>query len=125
MLHSGDLITRFDGATIDGREVPYDQLWQHRNVVLFVLSADLGAAASPYLRALDGRLSALKPPDTSLVVSDHTVDGLPQNSVAIADRWGEIVHIEQLASDQEAWPSIDDILEWVEFIRVKCPECPP
>jgi hypothetical protein len=61
MLHPGDLIARFDGATVDGRVVPYDQRWQHRNMVLFVLSAELGAASSPYLRALEDRLSELKP----------------------------------------------------------------
>ena len=36
MLQPGDLIPHFDDATVDGREVPYDRLWQHRNVVLFV-----------------------------------------------------------------------------------------
>jgi hypothetical protein len=95
------------------------------NVVLFIVSADLISAASPYLSALESRLSELKPDDTSLVVVDHSIDGLPLNSVVIADRWGDIVHLERLASDQEAWPSITGILEWVEFIRVKCPECPP
>ena len=121
----GDLIPRFDGAAVDGRDVPYEELWQHRNIVLFVLAGDLAARASAYLRALDFRLSELKPPDTSLVIVDHIMDGPPMNSVVIADRWAEIVHIEQLAADPRAWPSSDDILEWVEFIRVKCPECPP
>jgi hypothetical protein len=52
LLRPGDLIPRFDAATVDGREVPYEQVWQHRNVVLFVVSADVNAAASPYLSAL-------------------------------------------------------------------------
>jgi hypothetical protein len=71
MLQPGDLITHFNGATVDGREVPYDRFWQHRNVVLFVLPAELSAPASPYLRALQGRLSELKPEDTSLVVDQN------------------------------------------------------
>jgi hypothetical protein len=125
MLHAGDLITHFESTTLDGRGVPYDQLWQHRNVVLFVLSSDLIAAASPYLSALEGRLAELKPADTSLVVSANVVADLPQRSVAISDRWGEVVYVEQLTADQKQWPGLDDILEWVEFIRIKCPECPP
>lgn len=125
MLRRGDLITHFDGTDVDGRGVPYDQLCQHRNVVLFVLSKYLAAAASTYLRALEVRLSELKPPDTSLVISDHALADLPQPSIAISDRLGEIVHIEQLAAEPERWPPIDEILEWVEFIRVRCPECPP
>ena len=96
-----------------------------RNVVLFVVTADLSAAASPYLTPLESRLSELKPDDISLVVVNHSIDGLPLNSVIIVDRWAEIAHLERLASDHEAWPSIADMLEWVQFIRVECPECPP
>jgi hypothetical protein len=70
-------------------------------------------------------LAELKPDDTSLVISDHAVNGVLLDSVVIADRWGEIVHIQGLSPDLAIWPSIDDVLEWVEFIRVKCPECPP
>jgi hypothetical protein len=124
MLNTGDLLPRFDAAAVDGRAVPYEQLWQHRNIVLFAIPAELAGAASSYLRALDSRLAALRPSDTSLVISDH-VDGLPSKSVAIADRWGEIVHIEPLPADRAAWPPGDDILEWVDFIRMKCEECPP
>jgi hypothetical protein len=125
MLRPGDLIPRFDGATVDGREVPYEQLWQHRNVVLFVLSESVSAAARPYLGAMERRLSELKPQDTTLVVLGQRIEGVPLSSVAIADRWGEIVHIQELENDPATWPPIDDIADWVEFIRVKCPECPP
>src|SRR5919197_223068 len=118
VLHPGDLIPRVDGVTVDGRKVPYEQLWQRRNLVLFVLSADLRANASAYLIALHARLCDLKPSDTSLLISDQIIDTLPLNTVVITDRWGEIVHVEQLAQDQTMWPSSDDILEWVEFIRV-------
>jgi hypothetical protein len=125
LLQPGDLLTRFEGATVDGRELRYEQLWQHRNVMLFLVSAELARGASSRLAALEGRLSELKPPDTSLVISDHPIDGVPMNSVVIADRWAEVVYIAQLASDPGRWPSIDDLVEWVEFIRMKCPECPP
>lgn len=125
MLRRGDLIPRFEGAASDGRPIEYDRVWQQRNVVLFALPAGRDAAASRYLTALERGLTELKPADTSLVVSNSPIAGLPPNTLAIADRWGEIAHIERLASDCSSWPSIDDILEWVEFVRMKCPECPP
>jgi hypothetical protein len=35
------------------------------------------------------------------------------------------VHLVRLTPDPAAWPSIDDIIAWMEFIGAKCPECPP
>lgn len=124
-LGPGDLVPRFNGVTTDGRRLEYEALWQRRNVVLFALAADVRTAAAPYLRSLERRLSELTPPDTSLVLSDDSIAGLPPNHVVIADRWGEIAHTAPLGADLQTWPSSDDVLEWVEFVRMKCPECPP
>lgn len=126
LLRPGDLLSPFlHGGTLDGRELPYEQLWQKRNVVWFVLPARAVATASPYLRDVNDRLSALTPPDTSLVISDQAGNGLPLNCVVIADRWGEVVQAARLAADPAHWPPVDEIIEWVEFVRAKCPECPP
>jgi hypothetical protein len=48
----GDLVSHFEGVTLDAREVPHEELWQHRNVVLFVVPAKLGTAPSSYLTGL-------------------------------------------------------------------------
>ena len=125
MLHPGDLLSHFEGQTIDGREVPYHELWQRRNLVLFVVSPELQVAASSYLMALECRLSELKPSDTSLIISHCAIYGAPMKRLVIADRWGEVAHAAELTSDPVGWPSIDDVVEWVEFVRMKCPECPP
>jgi hypothetical protein len=53
LLDPGDLLSHFDGETIDGRDVPYQQLRQHRNLVLFVLSRELRTPGSSYLVALE------------------------------------------------------------------------
>jgi hypothetical protein len=53
LLDPGDLLSHFDGETIDGRDVPYQQLRQHRNLVLFVLSRELRTSGSSYLVALE------------------------------------------------------------------------
>lgn len=124
-LRPGELIPHFEGLTSDGRRLEYEQLWQRRNLVLFVLPPNSHDVARRYLGALEGRLAELRPDDTTLVLSDLGLARLPLGTLVIADRWGEIAHLQELASDVAAWPSIDDVLDWVEFIRMKCPECPP
>lgn len=125
ILRPGDVISHFEGLTTDGRRLEYGQLWQRRNLVLFVLPPNLHDAAGPYLGTLEGRLSDLQPDDTTLVLSHRSLERLPLGTLVIADRWGEIAHLQELASDMTTWPSIDDLLDWVNFIRMKCPECPP
>jgi hypothetical protein len=124
-MNPGDLLPHFEGATINGRETPYKELWQHRNLVLLVLPAEAVTRGMPYLRALENRLAELKPPDASLLISRRPIGDVETHSLVIADRWGEIVHLVRLTPDPAAWPSIDDIIAWMEFIGAKCPECPP
>jgi hypothetical protein len=124
-LSPGDLIPFFEGETIDGRRLRYEEVWQRRNVILFVLSATARAEASVYLSGVQARVSELRPDDTTLVVCDRKINGVPLDGVVVADRWGEIAYIRELTSHPGEWPSVNEILEWVEFIRVKCPECPP
>jgi hypothetical protein len=122
-LQAGDCLPAFTSETLDGREVPDTQLWQRRNVVLLVAPREVIATQSSYVASLDRRISELKPSDTSLVISHQPIAGVAMRSLVIADRWGEIVHLAHVPSGN--WPSIDDVIEWVEFIRAQCPECPP
>jgi hypothetical protein len=125
VLGPGDLIPSFEGQAVDGRRLRYEELWQRRNLVLFVLSAAARAEALSDLAAVEAGLSKLQPDDTTLVICDHTIAGVPLDAVVVADRWGEIAYVHELKPNREEWPSRDEILEWVEFIRIKCPECPP
>jgi hypothetical protein len=122
-LRAGDFLPSFTSETLDGREVPDTQLWQRRNVVLLVAPQEAIATQSSYMTLLERRISELRPSDTSLVISHQPIAGVSLHSIVIADRWGEIVHLAHLPSG--TWPSIDDVVEWVEFIRAQCPECPP
>jgi len=46
--------------------------------------------------------------------------------VVIADRWGEIVHIASPPHGQASQlPNVDEVLSWIRFVRIQCPECPP
>ena len=37
----------------------------------------------------------------------------------IADRWGET------SGETSRFPDIDELLSWVHFAEIQCPECPP
>jgi hypothetical protein len=124
-VRPGALIAHFEGTTIHGGRCRYDELWQHRNLVLVLAAPPLVQRAQQYLRSLEARLSELRPDDTSLVLCDHDISQLPPNTLVIADRWGEIAHIQNLSANPAAWPPLDEIVDWVHFIQMKCPECPP
>jgi hypothetical protein len=124
-LTTGDLIPHFDVATVDGRRVRYADLWQDRNLVLMTLPHAAEEPQRVYISRLRAALSALVPDDTTLVVAIGIVQDLPSSSIVVADRWGEIVHVAPLAPDVSTWLPLDDVLEWVQYIRIQCPECPP
>jgi peroxiredoxin len=50
--------------------------------------------------------------------------GHPQAAVYITDRFGEIFAAYK-AEQAESLPSVAEILRWVEFINIQCPECGP
>jgi hypothetical protein len=124
VCRTGALIPHFEVATVDGNRVKYADLWQRRNVVVLTLPDKLDDTTRRYAAELQTRLAELKPDDTTLIVVVGSVHSLPASSLIVADRWGEIAHIEELSPDIAAWPSAIEIVEWVEFVRSKCPECP-
>lgn len=51
-----------------------------------------------------------------------TAEGGPAAAVYITDRWGEIYLARRTDADQ-ALPTPQEILEWLHFIAIQCPEC--
>lgn len=123
-VRTGELVPHFEATTIDGAHVRYADLWQQRNLVLYSLPRGTVAAARGYLDELRSRIAQLRPDDVTLVASEGSIPRIPESSLLICDRWGEIEHVASLSDDMQRWPAIDDIIEWLEFIRSKCPECP-
>jgi hypothetical protein len=61
-----------------------------------------------------------------VVITTDAVPGVSPRCAMIADRCGEILHIEvPPPGDISQFPSIDELLSWVRFARTQCPECPP
>lgn len=119
-------VPHFDVTTADGRRVRYQDIWQHRNLVLAVLPPDQHARALRYARDLLRRGREFDEAETSVVVTTEAVAGVVPPRVLVADRWGEIQHVLAPARDERSeLPDVDELLSWIGFVRMQCPECPP
>lgn len=138
-LARGELLPHVDGWDLSGRALPYGEVWQRQHVLVFVLegwrtqglartgAGPVDAEAAPalaYLTALRARVGVLQPPNATLFITEPQ-GRLQADSLIVADQWGEIAHVAHLDRDVSTWPSHDAVMEWTEFVRMKCPECPP
>jgi hypothetical protein len=122
-LAVGDLLPHFRVADLRGRPFVYrDAAWQRRNVVVVRLPAEPSAADEPYLSALAARADAFDACTAVAVATRDPIEGMPGAGVVVADRYGEIFHVEQ-ARDIASLPPADALVEWVEFVQRQCPEC--
>jgi hypothetical protein len=119
-------VPHFDVITLAGQRVRYQEIWQRRNLVLVIVSPREREAAVLYASQLEGRRNEFEEAETTVVVTADIVPGLSAPRVVIADRWGEILHIEApVAGDVSTLPNVEELLSWVRFARIQCPECPP
>jgi hypothetical protein len=119
-------IPHFDATTLDGQRVRYHDIWQHRNLVLVIVNPWGREAAAPYASQLAARQREFEDAETTVVVTTDAVPGLSAPRVVVVDRWGEILHIDSPPTgDVSQFPSVDELLSWVRFARMQCPECPP
>jgi hypothetical protein len=106
--------------------VRYRDIWQRRNLVLAVLPSDQQPRAARYAGDLMRCGRDFDQADTTVVVTTDGVPGIAAPCVIVADRWGEIQHIAASAhADLSALPDVDELLSWIRFVRMQCPECPP
>jgi hypothetical protein len=125
ILNQRDILPQFEASTVDGSTFRYADLWQHRNLVLIAPPDPLPSGAGRYFEALRARLADLRPDDSTLAVlaPDAGIVGRP--TMAICDRWGEVITVIPLEPDVSAWPPVVEVMDWVNFVRSVCPECPP
>jgi peroxiredoxin len=117
-LRIGDLVPHFEARAIDATLVRYREIWQRRNLVLVSLPP---SGYDEYFETIRSRAHEFDERDTELVITRDEIAGLPTPSVIVADRWGEIVHVQ--CGREAPLPSADALLEWVAHVQHKCPEC--
>jgi RNA polymerase subunit RPABC4/transcription elongation factor Spt4 len=44
-------------------------------------------------------------------------------SMLIADQWGEIFFVHRGEPGSHAFPAPDEVVEWLRFVAIQCPEC--
>lgn len=119
-------VPHFDVATLGGERVRYRDIWQRRNLVLVIVHPREREVVASYASQLTVRQHEFDDEEATVVTTADAVPGLSAPSVVIADRWGEILHVESPPTgDVSQFPSVDELLSWVRFARIQCPECPP
>jgi hypothetical protein len=120
-MKSGASLPHFEVTTIDGRTVTYSDIWQRRNLLLVVLPAEDPAAAA-YAAMLRLRASDITAHGAECVITNEPVALLSPPALVVADRWGEVA-VAMSASSVGELPGPEAVLDWLEHLQHKCPEC--
>lgn len=123
MFEVHDQVPHFHVLTIDGQELDYGaQVWQRANLLLVSLTDREPDAAAAFVSEVSARAGELRNQNTALVVTRETIAGVARPSVLLADRWGEIQTVHRV-DDQRRWPAVDDLIESIGYLEMRCPEC--
>jgi hypothetical protein len=122
MLQRGDSVPHFEITTVRGELFSYSTIWQRRNLVLVALPAAELDSPGSYISRLIARESEFLAKDAECVVTADRLPGVRSPAVIVADRWGEIVHV-AIGSQVGALTSPDELLDWVDYLNRRCPEC--
>jgi len=121
MLKQGDLLPHFSVTDLSGRRVDYASIWQRKPLVLVMLS-DTGPSSHAYAEHVITRARDSKDGDVAWLVTSDRIAGLPSPVAIVADRWGELIHVAH-AADIAHLPRPEELLEWIDFLQHRCPEC--
>ncbi len=81
---------------------------------LVVVAPGPAGMAAPLHAATNAAFLVLADPDLRFASG--------QAGVLIADEWGE-VHMSAVAGEAHAFPGPGEIVEWLRFLAIQCPEC--
>ena len=122
MLQRGDAVPHFEATTVGGVSFSYASIWQRRNLVLIALPAAESEPLQSYVSRVLARQAEFAAMEAECVVTRDRVSGVPSPGVIVADRWGEVVHVAS-TSDVEELTSPEELLDWVDYLGRRCPEC--
>jgi hypothetical protein len=120
MLQRGDGVPHFDVSPLVGGRVHYTTIWQRQHLLLVILPATPADGEGSWVETLTAEAAQYK--DVALVVTRDAIAGIHGPAVVVADRWGEVVYAAAAESVREL-PRVEELVEWVEHVRSKCPEC--
>lgn len=112
----------FEVTRLDGAPVRYESIWQRKNLLLVVLPRHGNHASEEYASRIAERSGDIDHQDAEYVITRDPIPGVPSPGVVVADRWGE-VHFVAGSGNVSGLPSADELIDWLEYVQVKCPEC--
>jgi hypothetical protein len=122
MLRRGDSVPHFAVTTIAGEPFSYSTIWQRKNLVLVTLPAMPVDWSATYGDELSARSQEFRTHDGELVVTRESIAGVDAG-VLVADKWGEVAFTASAESDPSALPPATELLDWLDYVRRRCPEC--
>jgi hypothetical protein len=122
MLVTGDTVPHFEVRTRQGKRFSYSSIWQRKNLLLVRFPSLDPGPTEDYITELAARLQPVGDHDLEFVITRDLIPGISDSAVLIADRWGEIVYAVE-KSDVADLPAPRDVVEWVNYLNNRCPEC--
>ena len=122
MVQRGDSVPHFEINTVGGELFSYSTIWQRKNLVLVALPAAESEGSGRYISRLMARQSEFSAKNAECVMTRDRVPGITSPGVVVADRWGEIAYV-ATTSQVEDLMSPEDLLEWLDYLEKRCPEC--
>jgi hypothetical protein len=83
---------------------------------------DADPSSRSYAEQLMARGRDSREVDTEWVVTCDRIAGMSSPGAVVADRWGELIHVAH-AQDVAHLPVPDGLVEWVDYVQRRCPEC--
>jgi peroxiredoxin len=121
-LQRGDLVPHFTVRSVNGDTVRYAAIWQSEQLVLIVLPDVQSSVVEQYVGSLAAHEDEFSAHESRCVVTRDGVPGLVAPAALVADRWGEIAHV-TYAADVAGLPAARELLDWIQYVQHKCPEC--
>ena len=121
LVQVGEQVPHFRVEALDHTQVAYSEIWQRKNLVLLLLPDQGSQVVDSYVAHLEGLMAELTPHDSACVISRSSVAGIPRPGIVVADRWGEIHFV--TGGRIEDLPAPAEILDWLRYVQVQCPEC--
>ena len=122
MLQRGNTIPHFDVTRVHGEPFSYSTIWQRRNLVLITLPVLDTPPDNSHIKGFTSRAEEFTAQNAELCITRDRIAELPAPGVLVADRRGEIIHVETTAS-VTGLPSAQELLDWLAYVQMRCPEC--
>src|SRR5690349_13704580 len=122
MRQRGDSVPHFEVRTLAGEPFRYSTIWQHKHMLWVTIATRDSESTAAYVADVTARVREFGDHDVHCVVTQDGVPGMSAPAVIVADRWGEIIFARE-ASDVADLPAPQELMEWLNYLRNRCPEC--